>query len=474
MSKKKGCFSATILVVDDEKENCKALKGLLSDEGYRVVVAHSPEEATGILVTEKPNLLLLDVWFGKGSWDGVYFLDRVRLSHPFIPIIMISGHATLNLAVSALQKGAYDFLEKPINVDRLLLSVKRALELRHIQCRLATHRDLGTWAWPLPIEAKLKKLAASETRILLVGEKGTGKVRLAKFLHLLSTNHEGPVIVAGSHMLNELDDSAFFGEQAMGRVQKFGFLEHAQGGTVILSNVHNLTPKRQNALAQLFQSGTIKRLGGDQAIPLNIRFIATALPDFIHWPIQSQTDSDKIVPPITETPPAHIDRAFYDRITLASFSLEPLRKNASLISMWINALLQELAQEHDMLAPVFSDNALIHMRAFDWPGNMEQLRNVLQHIMLQERAKIVDTHHLPSEIIQSGAKISNALSLPKNVYSLPLKEARACFEMSYVKAQIAASEGSVTKAAELIGMERSALHRKLKTLSTRSKRSQPL
>jgi two-component system nitrogen regulation response regulator NtrX len=501
LSKKKRSFLTTILIVDDEKEICKALKGLLSDEGYRVLVAHTPEEASSIIASETPQLLLLDVWFGKGSWDGVYFLDRVQLSHPSIPIIMISGHATLSLAVSALQKGAYDFLEKPISVDRLLLSVKRALEFKHIQSRLVAHRELGPWEWPLPIDGKLKKLATSDARILLLGEKGVGKTRLAKYLHILSPRHEGPLVVAGSVMLNALDDASFFGVQSLGRIQKYGFFEQAQGGTIILSNIHCLRPERQVALAQLFQSGTIKRLGGDQAIPLNVRFIATSLPDFIGQALEaeSQGPASKVFSTAAAETHSQVlasekfrkdkecersknspnslsstlcwttDRSFYDRITLAPFTLDSLRKNIALIPLWANALLQELAQDHDIPTPILSESALTHLKTFDWPGNMEQLQNVLQRIIMETSAPIIEPKHLPRDIVSHDVSaVVQTLNLPKNIYSLPLKEARARFEMSYVKAQLVASEGSMTKAAEIIGMERSALHRKLKTLSNRA------
>lgn len=461
------------MIIDDEREICKALRGILSDEGYRVLIAHTPEEATGIIASENPHLLLLDVWFGKGSWDGVYFLDRLQLSHPFIPIIMISGHATLSLAVSALQKGAYDFLEKPINVDRLLLSVKHALAFKHIQSRLVTHREGAPWEWPLPIDARLKKAAASDVRILLLGERGVGKTRLAKFLHLLSPRHEGPVVVAGSVMLNAMDDASFFGVQSLGRIQKFGFFEQVQGGTVILSNVHRLSPSRQATLAQLFESNSIKRIGGDQAIPLNLRFIATALPHFMQSSDGTTSEAKMpLMPKTLEATPQRleaVDRSFYHRITLTSFRLDALRENMSLVPLWTNALLQELAQDHDIPVPNISEGALMHLKSLPWKGNMHQLLNVLQRIVIDHKPTLIDVHHLPQELMaQEGHGLIHSLSLPNNIYALPLKEARACFEISYVRAQLAASEGSVTRAAEVIGMERSALHRKLKTLSSRS------
>ncbi len=457
----------TILIVDDEKEICKALKGILSDEGYRVITAHTPEEASVALTTENPNLLLLDVWFGKGSWDGVYFLDRIQLSHPSIPIIMISGHATLSLAVSALQKGAYDFLEKPINVNRLLLSVKRALEFRQIRSHLVSHQNAASSLWPLPMDARLKKLAMLDARILLIGEKGTGKTRLAKHLHQLSPKHESPLLVASSTMLNGMDDHTFFGSQLGGKIEKLGFFEHAQGGTVVLRNVHRLNLERQRTLSELFESGTITRLGGDRPVPLNVRFIATALPHILGCSVQPLPRPDSVTPlPEHTIWPQDMDRSFYDRMTLTYFHLDALRHNIPNISLWAKALLQELAQEHDVPTPQLSDDALLHLKTFSWPGNVAQLHCILKRILLDGSDPIIDVHHLPQELItQDTRHLMRALSLPKNIYSLPLKQARACFEISYVKAQIAASEGSVTKAAEIIGMERSALHRKIKMLS---------
>ena len=455
----------TILIVDDEKEICRALKGILSDEGYHVVTAHTPEEASGALTTENPHLLLLDVWFGKGSWDGVYFLDRIQLSHPSIPIIMISGHATLSLAVSALQKGAYDFLEKPISVNRLLLSVKRALEFRQVRSHLVSHQNANASSWPLPMDARLKKLAMLDTRILLIGEKGTGKTRLAKHLHQLSPKHESPLLAANSTMLNAMDDHTFFGSQSGGKIIKLGFFEHAQGGTVILRNAHRLNLERQRSLSEIFESGTITRRGGDRPIPLNVRFIATALPHILGCSIQPLPESGTSLTGHTVWP-QNMDQSFYDRITLTYFQLDTLRHNIPSISLWAKALLEELAQEHDMPTPQLSDDALLHLKTFSWPGNVAQLHCILNRILLNGSEAIIDVHHLPQELMaQDTRHLMRALALPKNIYSLPLKQARACFEISYVKAQIAASEGSVTKAAEVIGMERSALHRKIKMLS---------
>jgi two-component system nitrogen regulation response regulator NtrX len=466
LSKKRDGFLTTILIVDDEKEICKALKGILSDEGYRVVTAHTPEEASVALSAENPNLMLLDVWFGKGSWDGVYFLDRIQLSHPSIPIIMISGHATLSLAVSALQKGAYDFLEKPINVNRLLLSVKRALEFRQIRSHLVSHQNANASAWPLPMDARLKKLAMLDTRILLVGEKGTGKTRLAKHVHHLSPKHESPLLVASSTLLNAMDDHTFFGSQSGGKIEKLGFFEHAQGGTVILRNVHQLDLERQRTLSELFESGTITRLGGDRPVPLNVRFIATALPHILGCSVQPLPHSSGTPSPERTIWPQNMNRSFYDRMTLTYFQLDPLRHHIPSIAVWAQALLEELAQEHDVPTPQLSDEALLHLKTFSWPGNVAQLHCILKRILLDGSDAIIDVHHLPQELMaQDTQHLMQALSLPKNIYSLPLKQARACFEISYVKAQIAASEGSVTKAAEIIGMERSALHRKIKTLS---------
>lgn len=470
MSKKKDGFLTTILIVDDEKEICKALKGILSDEGYRVLMAHTPEEAAITIAAENPHIVLLDVWFGKGSWDGVYFLDRVQLSHPSIPIIMISGHATLSLAVNALQKGACDFLEKPINVNRLLLSVKRALEFKQIKAHLLSSQQKDPSPWPLPIDSRLKKLASLDSRILLIGEKGTGKTRLAKQLHQISPKQAGPLLVASSTLLNTMDDEAFFGMQSGGKIEKLGFFEHAQGGTVILRNVHQLALGRQRTLSDLFESGSIKRLGADQAIHLNVRFIATSLPKILDEPVYSPEYSNNAcsaVPlPQHSIWPENMDRSFYDRITLTSFPLDSLRNNIPVISVWAKALLQELAQENDMETPILSEEAMLHLKTFAWPGNVDQLHCVLKHIMIDLCEPVIQVSHLPPELIAHDTHhLMRSLALPKNIYALPLKQARACFEISYVKAQIAASEGSVTKAAEVIGMERSALHRKIKMLS---------
>ena len=442
-----------ILVIDDEKEICRSLKGILSDEGYEVYTAHTPEKALYAFEEKPPHLVLLDVWFGKGSWDGVYFLDRLKQAYPLLPIIMISGHATLNLAVQAIKKGAYDFIEKPIDVDRLLLSVQHALDLFQLKC---THPLLRTYdkSWPLPMEAKLKKLALAPSRLLLVGERGTGKVRLAFSIHQHSGYSNGPFVVVGAHELNALSQEELWGIESKGRVEKMGLLEYVQGGTMVIQNVHCLTPGLQRQLTKVLESGSVVRLAGEKNITLNLRFIMTACPDFM--------DPDK-----SDT----FYKAFYDRVTFCHFMVPALRDKRSLISVWIKALLEEMSKEWGEKPPTIDREALQALQSHNWPGNIHELYGVLLHAMLKNHGQALNLQDLPQEISRAFtlAATYELNSSASSLFSLPLKQARAVFEFNYLCAQLVAAEGNFTKAAEMIGMERSALHRKLKALEQETK-----
>lgn len=445
------------MIVDDDKEIGKALKGLLSDEGYHVLVAHHPDEAWRLLNDVLPCAMLLDVWFGKASWEGVHFLERLQAQYPMLPVIMISGHANLNLAMNALQRGASDFIEKPIQADRLLLALQRTLALQHTRAQLVS-RNLET-SWPIPLDSAWKKAALNDMPLLILGETGSGKIRLAHHLHCLSQRPQGPIIKLGSHMINGLSDSAFFGEQTEGHNVQSSILEQAQGGTLVLQNVHLLTASKQQALAQILQSGTLKRLGAKTSVPLKIRWMATAPLNFL---VENASFHQSTVPNPWDT-----QTSLYHRLTLSPLCLPSLRSHLPLVPVWTEHVLHELCSQHDRALASVSSSTMTLLKAYDWPGNVAQLKIVLEWALGQaSHHTVIQPEHLPFEIQHYGMDSIPKHDVPHSIYQLPLRQARSFFELQYVKAQLANAEGNMSKAAEVIGMDRAALHRKLKSLES--------
>ncbi len=443
------------MIVDDDKEIGKALKGLLTDEGYYVLVAHHPDEAWRLLNDVLPSVILLDVWFGKASWEGVHFLERLQAQYPMLPVIMVSGHGNLSLAVHALQKGAADFIEKPIQADRLFVALQRTMELQHTRAQLTFSKT--EIAWPVTFDATWKKAAQSDMPLLIVGEKGTGKTRLAHHLHFLSQKSQGPVVILGSHLLNDLSDSLFFGSMTDHGAVQLSVFEKAQGGTVILQNVHLLHPCKQREMAHILQSGMLKRLGAKHPVPLKIRWIATAPLSFL-----TQTSS---IQQATVSNPWQTQTCLYHRLTLAPLKLESLRDNIPMIPVWADFLLQEICAQSDQKLPSLSPETITQLKTYDWPGNIQQLRVVLEWALGQcPPDSLIEPSHLPLELQTYGVTVGPRHDVPHSIYQLPLRQARAYFELQYVKAQLAFAEGNMSKAAEVIGMDRAALHRKLKSL----------
>lgn len=439
-----------ILIIDDEKEICRSLKGILSDEGYQVRAAHTPEAAFVQLQDDHPHLILLDVWFGKGSWDGVHLLDRLTQNYPFIPVIMISGHATLNLAVRAIRKGAVDFLEKPIDVERLLIAVKKALELSEFRLHHSHPNSLSHRLhkqWPFELDAKLKKLVTSDMRALIVGENGMRKERLIHKIHSLSMRKHGPFLTVSGQELNRLHETSFWGKESAGRVENLGFFEYAQGGTLLITNAHHISYETQRRLAKIFEGSSLTRMGGTRLVQLNVRCLLTAPPSFLE---NGHGEDGR-------------DKEFFDRITLCVCALKPLRDDRRALNAWIDYVLAELSQDLGYHGIQISQEVRYFFQTQEWLGNVRQLYNVLESAVLHANKGTLGLGDVMAFFPQSSCDTHN-LTFSNAVYSMPLKTARAVFEFNYVRAQLAAADGNFTKAAEVVGMERSALHRKLKSL----------
>ena len=431
----------TILVVDDDKEICKTLKGVLADEGFKTHIAQTPDEAMQKVKSENIQLILLDVWFGKDSWDGVNLLERIKQLFPLIPIIMISGHATLELAVKAIKRGAYDFLEKPFDLDRLLLCVHHALE--HTQLRMHQVMSMNeATAWPFPLAPSLIKLACTDARVLIVGENGTGKTAITKEMVRLSSRKDKSTLILDAQVLNTLDKVELLGLEKNQVVKRVGVFEQAQGGTIILRNVDFLNSTLQNILSELWDLNGIYRVDGKNLVPLNVRFLATARETFI-----SQSDL--------------FSKEFFDRITLNYFVLKVLRHHKEELKLWVEYLISFFSLRYQKPLKPLDPVVLRALQLYEWPGNITQLSNVIENAVIVSSADSLSAENFTFPVVIP----SN--SVHQDLFSLSLTDARSMFEYFYISYRLSEENGNVSIVARKIGMERSALHRKIKHLSER-------
>lgn len=434
-----------ILVIDDEREICRSLKGVLSDEGYQADIALTPLEALKKVEADVYDLVLLDIWFGKDSWDGVHLLDRLKQIAPLVPIIMISGHGTLELAVQAMKKGAYDFIEKPFEIERLLLSIERALENFRLSSKniFKDLKEKELFFFPIELDLKLKKAALTDSRMLFTGESGTGKCFLAHRIHWSSVRTKGAFVILSAFDLNGLTEEEFFGIENREGVQKVGLLERLQNGTCFLKNVHQLNDVFQSYFERLWDKGAFMRVGGQKWIPLNVRFLAGSTELFL-------------------TQRHNFRKEFYDRITANVYALNPLRERQDEINLWVETFLKELSYKACLSRVSLGPNVLRALQVYDWPGNLTEMRNLLENALLRMQGHELTLSCFPREV---GGFFS---SIQKDIFSLSLQEARAWFEYYYLSSQLAVSKGNVSSAARKVGMERSALHRKIKYLKERN------
>ena len=448
--------SPTILVIDDEDDIRMLIAGILEDEGYRVVHAATSDQALGIVAERKPDLVIQDIWLQGSNKDGIEILKAVKSDCPNLPFLMISGHGTIETAVQAIKAGAYDFIEKPFKSDRLLLMINRALEnaalkKQNAELRQKTAESVFSLVRQLPdsVRTILDKAASSNSRIMITGEVGTGKKIAAHYVHEKSSRAVKPFMTLSCATLHpeNLEKELFGVHSAVKSSGEPSLLQLVDGGTLLLDEVLSLPMETQGKLLNLLQDGTYYRIGSNQKVPVDVRVIATTS-DNIDAKIQT----------------GKFRKDLYYRLNVVPVGLPPLRKRKNDIAGLI-ALLCPL---------VFSEQAMTRLKTYPWPGNTKQLNNVLEWVLLmhEHNDDPVALSDLPQEIkgtlsaaLEKNGSVGNDnLQLSDDVLDMSLREARESFERHYLLSQVNRFDGNISKTAEFIGMERSALHRKLKSL----------
>lgn len=452
-------MSKNILIVDDEDDIRSLIKGILEDEGYHTREAANAVDALQAVEDKTPDLVILDIWLQDSDRDGMEILKTVKEENPILPILMISGHGTIETAVSAIKQGAYDFIEKPFKSDRLLLMIARALEtaqLRQENLALKARADtvddqlIGESSEINQIRAQIEKIAPTNSRVLITGEAGTGKEVVARTLHKLSERKDQPFMALNCAALHpERLEEELFGVERDGSIHK-GVLELSNGGTLLLDEVADMPLETQGKILRVLQDNKIHPVGNQDYIDINVRVMASTNQDL------QQAIKD-----------GSFREDLYYRLNVMTINIPRLHQRQADILPLADYFLKSFAQQTGQEIRKLGQGAQMVLKAYHWPGNVRQLKNMMEWITIMAPASREKTElekeDLPPELMGGQGKKQNKPAII-DYTAQPLREAREAFEREYLTAQIRRFKGNVSQTAEFVGMERSALHRKLKSL----------
>ncbi|OFW83631.1 MAG: sigma-54-dependent Fis family transcriptional regulator [Alphaproteobacteria bacterium GWF2_58_20] len=452
---------AEILIVDDEKDIRDLIAGILEDEGYTTRQAGSADEALETISKRPPQLVVLDIWLEGSRLDGLGILAEIHKTQPDMPVIMISGHGTVEVAMTAMRHGASDFIEKPFQSDRLLMVIAKTLEsFRMRQENMALRQRAGVadiidGMSPAiqQLRGTIERVAKTSCRVLITGAPGSGKEVVARLIHRKSERTEGPFVVinCASMQPDRLETELFGTETGQGgKPRKIGVLEQANGGTLLLDEVADMPIETQGKIVRALQNLTFERVGGNSRVEVDVRVIASSARD-----LQEEMDSGRF------------RQDLFFRLNVVPLHVPSLNQRIEDIPVLARMFLEQFsATSGNGGGRVLAEDAITAMQMYAWPGNVRQLRNVLEWLIIMGAGGSDGTIHaaaLPPEITQRTTE-ANASSGGAEIMSLPLRDAREQFERDYLTAQLSRFGGNISKTATFVGMERSALHRKLKSL----------
>ncbi|RMH47155.1 MAG: sigma-54-dependent Fis family transcriptional regulator [Alphaproteobacteria bacterium] len=446
-----------ILVVDDEPDIRTLLTEILEDEGHSTRVAWDADTTLAEINRSAPDLVILDIWLQDSRMDGIEILKRARRDNPDLPVVIISGHGNIELAVTAVKQGAYDFIEKPFNIDQLLVVVDRALEASRLRRahaalrrrELAESEMIGESSAMKALRAKLERVARTNSRVLLSGPPGSGKEIAARFIHRHSARADGPFVTVNAATIEpDRMEEVLFGREHEGRPHDPGLFEQAHRGILFIDEVADMPPGTQSKILRVLVEQSFTRVGGSDMVRVDVRVI-------------SATNRDLAA----EIAQGRFREELYHRLNVVPVEVPPLDRRREDIPLLARHFIERLSREQGLPRRPLSEEAEVALQAMAWPGNVRQLRNMIERILIlgPERGPIT-VGELPREGGGNGAdKGRDALLL--DLVALPLREAREVFEREYLVAQINRFSGNISRTASFVGMERSALHRKLKSLN---------
>ncbi|MEO0329673.1 MAG: sigma-54 dependent transcriptional regulator [Pseudomonadota bacterium] len=458
-------MATDILVVDDEADIRELVAGILEDEGHGTRVAGDADSALTSIQERKPTMLFLDIWMQGSRLDGLELLDEIKAMHPDLPVVMISGHGNIETAVSAIRRGAYDFIEKPFKADRLVLIASRALEtfslkkqVRELQEKTPDMPEIiGRSAAVQQLRQTIEKLAPTNSRIMISGASGSGKELVARSLHKNSLRSNGPFVLLNAATITpERVEAELFGtEDDDGKVRKVGALEEAHGGTLYIDEVADMPWDTQSRILRVLVEQQFKRVGGSKPVKVDVRILSSTARD-IEALIKFETFREDL----------------FHRLAVVPLRIPPLSERREDIPELVDAFMEQIVRQSGIGSCRIGDDAMAVLQAHNWPGNIRQLRNNIERLMILARVEdgaVITADMLPKEV---GEMLpTTGSSTGEHLMSLPLKEAREAFERDYLSAQVSRFSGNISRTAEFVGMERSALHRKLKSLGVYEKKS---
>jgi two-component system, NtrC family, nitrogen regulation response regulator NtrX len=457
-------MASDILIVDDEADIRELVAGILQDEGHGTRTARDSDDALAAVVSRRPNLVFLDIWLQGSRLDGLQLLDTLKQEHPELPIVMISGHGNIETAVSAIKRGAYDFIEKPFKADRLLLVADRALENSRLKREVRELKQSGPLAASLvgrspasnQLRQTVEKVAPTNSRILIVGPSGSGKELAARTIHAHSARADGPFVVINAaaitpeHMEIELFGvEPHNGSNGGTQSRKVGALEEAHGGTLFIDEIADMPRETQNKILRVLVDQTFERVGGTTKVTVDVRIVSST---------SRNIEADIAAGKFRED--------LYHRLSVVPIRVPALSERREDIPELVEYFMTQISQTTGLPKRKVGADALAVLQSHDWPGNVRQLRNNVERLMILaggDPEAAITASMLPQDV---GSMIPN---MPngnggEHLMSLALREAREVFEREYLLAQINRFGGNISRTAEFVGMERSALHRKLKAL----------
>jgi two-component system nitrogen regulation response regulator NtrX len=453
-------MASDILIIDDEMDIRELVAGILQDEGFETRTARDSDTALNAISTRRPNLLFLDIWLQGSKLDGLQLLDSVKEQNPDLPVVMISGHGNIETAVSAIKRGAYDFIEKPFKADRLVLVANRALENSRLKREVRDLKQLS----PLPtsligkspainqLRHTIEKVAPTNSRILIVGPSGAGKELTARTIHTASGRADGPFVVINAAAITpERMESELFGVEAVNGTheRKVGALEEAHHGTLFIDEIGDMPRETQNKILRVLVDQTFQRVGGSTKVDVDVRIVSSTTRN-----LESEIAAGKF------------REDLFHRLSVVPIRVPPLAERREDISVLVDYFMDQISQATGLPKRQIGEDAMAVLQSHDWPGNVRQLRNNVERLMILaggDADAVISASMLPQDV---GAMVPN---LPngnggEHLMGLPLRDAREMFEREYLRAQINRFGGNISRTAEFVGMERSALHRKLKAL----------
>jgi two-component system, NtrC family, nitrogen regulation response regulator NtrX len=449
-----------ILIVDDEADIRELVAGILQDEGYGTRTARDSDDAVAAVIARRPNLVFLDIWLQGSRLDGLQLLDNLKQEHPELPVVMISGHGNIETAVSAIKRGAYDFIEKPFKADRLLLVAERALENSRLKREVRELKQLTPLATMLvghsppvnQLRQTVEKVAPTNSRILIIGPSGSGKELAARTIHGHSARTNAPFVVINAAAITpeHMEIELFGVEGGNGATsRKVGALEEAHGGTLFIDEIADMPRETQNKILRVLVDQTFQRVGGNNKVTVDVRIVSST---------SRNIEADIAAGKFRED--------LYHRLSVVPIRVPSLAERREDIPELVEYFMTQISHTTGLPKRNVGADALAVLQSHDWPGNVRQLRNNVERLMILaggDPEAIITASMLPQDVGSMIPSMPNGNG-GEHLMSLALRDAREVFEREYLLAQINRFNGNISRTAEFVGMERSALHRKLKAL----------